>query len=166
MGKKAKTKGGAAAPARKDIAQNRKALHEYEILDRYEAGIALTGTEVKGLRESGAMIREAYAQVIDGEVFLVGAHISDYGPAGGRGHDPQRTRRLLLHRREIDKIAGKLAEKGVTLIPLRMYFNDDGRAKIELGVGRGRTQYDKRVAIKDREMKRELSRANARRGRG
>ena len=166
MGKSGKSKGGAKAPARKDIAQNRKALHEYEILDRYEAGIALTGTEVKGLRESGAMIREAYAQVIDGEVFLVGAHISDYGPAGGRGHDPQRTRRLLLHRREIDKIAGKLAEKGVTLIPLRRYFHDDGRAKIELGVGRGRTQYDKRVAIKDREMKRELSRANARRGRG
>ena len=166
MGKSGKSKGGAKAPARKDSAQNRKALHEYEILDRYEAGIALTGTEVKGLRESGAMIREAYAQVIDGEVFLVGAHISDYGPAGGRGHDPQRTRRLLLHRREIDKIAGKLAEKGVTLIPLRMYFNDDGRAKIELGVGRGRTQYDKRVAIKDKEMKRELSRANARRGRG
>ena len=166
MGKSGKSKGGAKAPARKDIAQNRKALHEYEILDRYEAGIALTGTEVKGLRESGAMIREAYAQVIDGEVFLVGAHLSDYGPAGGRGHDPQRTRRLLLHRREIDKIAGKLAEKGVTLIPLRMYFNDDGRAKIELGVGRGRTQYDKRVAIKDKEMKRELSRANARRGRG
>ena len=160
MGKKGKTKGGAKAPARKDIAQNRKALHEYEILDRYEAGIALTGTEVKGLRESGAMIREAYAQVIDGEVFLVGAHISDYGPAGGRGHDPQRTRRLLLHRREIDKIAGRVAEAGVTLIPLRMYFNDDGRAKVELGIGRGRTQYDKRVAIKDREMKRELSRAN------
>jgi len=166
MGKKGKTKGGAKAPARKDIAQNRKALHEYEILDRYEAGIALTGTEVKGLRESGAMIREAYAQIINGEVFLVGAHISDYGPAGGRGHDPQRTRRLLLHRREIDKIAGRLSEAGVTLIPLRMYFNEDGRAKIELGLGRGRTQYDKRVAIKDREMKRELSRANARRGRG
>jgi SsrA-binding protein len=166
MGKKAKTTKGAKVPPRKDIAQNRKALHEYEILDRYEAGIALTGTEVKGLRESGAMIREAYAQVIDGEVFLVGAHISDYGPAGGRGHDPQRTRRLLLHRREIDKIAGKVAEKGVALIPLRMYFNDDGRAKIELGIGRGRTQYDKRVAIKDREMGRELSRANARRGRG
>lgn len=166
MGKKANSKGAAKVPPRKDIAQNRKALHEYEISDRYEAGIALTGTEVKGLRESGAMIREAYAQVIDDEVFLVGAHISDYGPAGGRGHDPQRTRRLLLHRREIDKIAGKVAEKGVTLIPLRMYFNDDGRAKIELGIGRGRTQYDKRVAIKDREMNRELSRANARRGRG
>mgnify|MGYP002637764875 FL=1 len=166
MGKKANTTKGAKVPPRKDIAQNRKALHEYEISDRYEAGIALTGTEVKGLRESGAMIREAYAQVIDGEVFLVGAHISDYGPAGGRGHDPQRTRRLLLHRREIDKIAGKVAEKGVALIPLRMYFNDDGRAKIELGIGRGRTQYDKRVAIKDREMNRELSRANARRGRG
>jgi SsrA-binding protein len=166
MGKKGKTKGGTKEPPRRDIAQNRKALHEYEILDRYEAGIALTGTEVKGLRESGAMIREAYAQVIDNEVFLIGAHISDYGPAGGRGHDPGRTRRLLLHRREIDKIAGKLAEKGVALIPLRMYFNVDGRAKLELGIGRGRTQYDKRVAIKDREMKRELSRANARRGRG
>ena len=166
MGKKANKKGTTKVPPRKDIAQNRKALHEYEILDRYEAGVALTGTEVKGLRESGAMIRDAYAQVINGEIFLIGAHISDYGPAGGRGHDPQRTRRLLLHRREIDKIDGKLSEKGVALIPLRMYFNDDGRAKLELGLGRGRTQYDKRVAIKDREMTRELSRANARRGRG
>ena len=139
MGKKATTKGGSTPPTRRDIAQNRKALHEYEILDRYEAGISLAGSEVKGLRESGAMIREAYAQVINDEVFLVGAHISDYGPAGGRGHDPQRTR--------------------------RMYFNDEGRAKIELGLARGRTQYDKRVAIKDKEMSRELSRANARRGR-
>ncbi len=94
MGKKATTKGGSTPPTRRDIAQNRKALHEYEILDRYEAGISLAGSEVKGLRESGAMIREAYAQVINDEVFLVGAHISDYGPAGGRGHDPQRTRRL------------------------------------------------------------------------
>ncbi len=166
MGKKTKAKAGATSPVRRDIANNRKALHEYEILERYEAGIALTGTEVKGLRESGAMIREAYAQVINDEVFLVGAHISDYGPAGGRGHDPQRTRRLLLHRREIAKIAGRVAEKGVTLIPLRMYFNDQGRAKIELGVGRGRTQYDKRVAIRDREMDRDLARVNARRGRG
>jgi SsrA-binding protein len=165
MGKKANKKGTTKVPPRKDIAQNRKALHEYEILDRYEAGIALMGTEVKGLRESGAMIRDAYAQVINGEIFLIGAHISDYGPAGGRGHDPQRTRRLLLHRREIDKIDGKLAERGVSLIPLRMYFNDEGRAKLELGLGRGRTQYDKRVAIKDKEMTRELSRANARRGR-
>ena len=165
MGKKATTKGGSTPPTRRDIAQNRKALHEYEILDRYEAGISLAGSEVTGLRESGAMIREAYAQVINDEVFLVGAHISDYGPAGGRGHDPQRTRRLLLHRREIDKISGRLAERGVTLIPLRMYFNDEGRAKIELGLARGRTQYDKRVAIKDKEMSRELSRANARRGR-
>ncbi len=153
-------------PGRRVVADNRSARFHYAIEDTFEAGIALTGTEVKGLRESGAMIREAYAQVINGEVFLVGAHISDYGPAGGRGHDPQRTRRLLLHRREIDKIAGKLVEKGMALIPLRMYFNDDGRAKVELGIGRGRTQYDKRVAIKDREMKRELSRANARRGRG
>jgi len=165
MGKKANKKSTTKVPPRKDIAQNRKALHEYEILDRYEAGIALMGTEVKGLRESGAMIRDAYAQVINGEIFLIGAHISDYGPAGGRGHDPQRTRRLLLHRREIDKIDGKLSERGVALIPLRMYFNDEGRAKLELGLGRGRTQYDKRVAIKDKEMSRELSRANARRGR-
>ncbi|MSO44177.1 MAG: SsrA-binding protein SmpB [Thermoleophilia bacterium] len=165
MGKTAKTK-AATAPPRKDIAQNRKALHEYEILGRYEAGIALTGTEVKGLRESGAMIREAYAHVINHEVFLIGAHISDYGPAGGRGHDPQRTRRLLLHRREIEKIAGQVAEKGISLIPLRMYWNDEGRAKIELGIGRGRTQYDKRMSIKDKEVARELSRANARRGRG
>ena len=106
MGKSGKSKGGAKAPARKDIAQNRKALHEYEILDRYEAGIALTGTEVKGLRESGAMIREAYAQIINGEVVLVGAHISDYGPAGGRGHDPQRTRRLGVFRLRIQRQRG------------------------------------------------------------
>lgn len=163
MGKAKKT---AKTPTRRDIAQNRRALHEYEILDRYEAGIVLQGSEVKGLREQGAVIRDAYAQVINGEIWVVGAHISDYGPAGGRGHDPGRTRRLLLHRREIDKIANRLSERGLSLIPLRMYFNDDGRAKMELGLGRGRTQYDKRTAIRDREMSRELSRANARRGRG
>ena len=158
MGKKGKSKGGATAPARKDIAQNRKALHEYEILDRYEAGIALTGTEVKGLRESGAMIREAYAQVIDGEVFLVGAHISDYGPAGGRGHDPQRTRRLLLHRREIDKLRARVEQKGYTLVPLRIYLKG-GRAKVELALGRGKDVGDKRQTVKDREARRDVERA-------
>ena len=112
MGKKGNSKGGAKPQPRKDIAQNRKALHEYEILDRYEAGIALTGTEVKGLRESGAMIREAYAQIINGEVFLVGAHISDYGPAGGRGHGRIRAlRRAVVLRLPHEIVRGTFADR-------------------------------------------------------
>ncbi len=143
--------------AQRDIARNRRALHEYEMVERYEAGMVLMGSEVKGLRERGATIRDAYAQVRDGEVYLVGLHIPEYFNARF-GHEPTRTRKLLLHRREIEKIQIAINEKGLSLIPIRMYFND-GRAKVELGLGRGKRQYDKRRSIAEREAKRDADRA-------
>jgi SsrA-binding protein len=143
----------------RDVAQNRRALHEYEILERVEAGLVLTGSEVKSLRERGASIREAYAEIRDGEAWLVGAHIPEYHNAGMIGHEPLRRRKLLLHRQEIAKIAGRLAERGLALIPLRLYFNEEGRAKIELGLGRGRRLHDKRRAIAEREIAREMERS-------
>jgi SsrA-binding protein len=143
----------------RDVAQNRRALHEFEILDRFEAGLVLTGSEVKSLRERGATIRDAYAEVRDGEVWLVNAHIPEYHNASMLGHEPLRTRKLLLHRQEIARIHGRLAEKGLTLVPLRLYFTPEGRAKIEIGLGRGRRLYDKRRAIAEREIKRDMDRA-------
>jgi SsrA-binding protein len=157
MGKAKKQKGERDERFR-DIAQNRRALHEYEILERYEAGIALQGTEVKGLRERGATIRDAYVQIRNGEAWLVGAHISDYVNSGQTGHDVMRTRKLLLHRREIEKLARAVAEKGLAIVPLRMYFTQ-GRAKLEIGVGRGKSTYDKRRAIAERDAKRDAERA-------
>lgn len=141
----------------RDVAQNRKAFHEYEIIERVEAGLVLLGSEVKGLRERGASIRDAYAQLRDGEVFLVGLHIPEYFNARF-GHEPTRTRKLLLNRREIDKIAGQLNEKGLSLIPLRIYFKGS-HAKVELGLGRGKKVYDKRRAIAERDARRDVDRA-------
>jgi SsrA-binding protein len=143
----------------RDIAQNRRALHEFEILERFEAGLVLTGSEVKSLRERGATIRDAYAEVRDGEAWLVNAHIPEYHNASMLGHEPLRTRKLLLHRQEIARIHGRLAEKGLTLVPLRLYFTPEGRAKIEIGLGRGRRLYDKRRAIAEREIRRDMDRA-------
>lgn len=142
----------------RDVAQNRRALHEFEIEDKFEAGIVLTGSEVKSLRERGATIRDAYAEVRDGELWLVNAHIPEYHNASMMGHEPLRTRKLLMHKREIARIHSRLAEKGLTLIPLRLYFLDGGRAKLQLGLGRGRRLYDKRRAIAEREMTRDLAR--------
>jgi SsrA-binding protein len=142
----------------RDIAQNRRALFEYAITDRFEAGIVLQGSEVKGLRESGATISDAYVQIRNGEAWLVGAHFSDYENAGYAGHDPRRTRKLLLHRREIERIAQALSEKGLSLVPLRLYFKE-GRAKLELGLGRGKTLYDKRRTIAERDARRDSDRA-------
>jgi SsrA-binding protein len=142
----------------RDIARNRRALHEYEITERVEAGLVLQGSEVKGLRERGATITDAYVQIRGGEAWLVGAHFADYENAGYAGHDPRRTRKLLLHRREIERLAAALAEKGLSLIPLRLYFKE-GRAKLELGLGRGKTLYDKRRSIAARDAKREADRA-------
>jgi SsrA-binding protein len=142
----------------RDIAQNRRARHEFEILERYEAGLVLAGTEVKGLRERGATIRDAYVQIRDGEAWLVGAHIADYVNSGQAGHDVMRTRKLLLHRREIEKLARAVGEKGLTIVPLRLYFSH-GRAKLEIGVARGKSEYDKRRAIREREAGREAERA-------
>jgi SsrA-binding protein len=142
----------------RDIAQNRRALHEYEILDRVEAGLVLQGSEVKGLRERGGTISDAYVQIREGEAWLIGAHFADYENASYAGHDPRRTRKLLLHRREIERLASALNEKGLALIPLRMYFKE-GRAKIELGLGRGKTLYDKRRTLAERDARREADRA-------
>ncbi|HSJ74211.1 MAG TPA: SsrA-binding protein SmpB [Miltoncostaeaceae bacterium] len=157
MGAK-KKRGGGVDERFRDVARNRRALHEYEILDRLEAGIVLQGTEVKGLRERGATITDAYVQIRDGEAWLINAHISEYGAAGGGGHDPRRTRKLLLHKREIERLAADLGEKGLALVPLRLYFSE-GRAKLELGLGRGKTLYDKRRAIAERDARREADRA-------
>ncbi len=142
----------------RDVAQNRKAFHEFEILDQFEAGIVLMGSEVKGLRGRGATISDAYVQIRQGEAWLVGAHISEFEQAGAMGHDPRRTRKLLLHRREIERLAAALAEKGLSLVPLRIYFKD-GRAKTELGLGRGKALHDKRRTIAERDARREADRA-------
>ncbi len=149
---------------RKVVATNRRARHDFDIVDRYEAGIVLVGSEVKSLRAGHCNLKDAYAEVRGGELWLENAHIAPYGFARDGGHEPERRRKLLMHRREIDRIAGTLAEKGLTLIPLSLYFSD-GRAKVELGLGRGRARYDKRRAIREREQNREMARAEARRRR-
>jgi SsrA-binding protein len=149
---------------RKVIATNRKARHEYEVLDRFEAGIALLGPEVKSLRAGKASLTDAYAAIRGREVFLVGVHIGPYPQAGRANAEPRRERKLLLHRAEIERLRGRVAERGFTLIPLQLYFKD-GRAKVELGVARGRRRYDKREAIRRRETDRELRRAARGRGR-
>lgn len=142
----------------RDIARNRRATFEYEILDRHEAGIVLTGTEIKGIRERGASIADAYVIIKDGEAWLIGATIQEYANAGYSRHDPQRIRKLLLHRREIDRLHHQLAEKGLTLVPIRMYFKE-GRAKLEIGLGRGKTLHDKRRTVVERDTRREVARA-------
>lgn len=141
------------------IVQNRTARRNYEILDSFEAGIALVGTEVKSLRESGSMtLKDSYADIKDGEVFLVGAHINPYAKGNIYNHAAERPRKLLLHKREIDRLAQRIAEKGLTLIPLKVYFTR-GIVKVELGLGRGKNVRDKRETIKARESKREMDRA-------
>ena len=148
----------------KDVAVNRRALHDYEILERYEAGIALTGSEIKSVRGSKVSLQEAYARPDRGEVWLHGAHIAEYGPAAHFGHEPRRPRRLLLHKKQIYEIEEAAGQKGLTLIPLRLYLKD-GKAKVEIAVARGRRQYDKREAIAKREADREIERALRRRNR-
>jgi SsrA-binding protein len=150
----------------RDITVNRRAFHEYHIDDRVEAGLMLVGSEVKSLREGHVNLKDAYARFTGEELFLIGMHISAYGPSSQFGHEPERSRKLLLHRREIDKLRGKLKERGLTLIPLRLYWVK-GRAKAELGLGRGKKLHDKREAIRERTEKREVDRAMAagRRGR-
>jgi SsrA-binding protein len=140
------------------IADNRKARHDYELLDRFEAGLVLTGTEVKSLREGRASLAQAYADVRDGEVWLVGAEISTYDQGNIANHVPTRDRKLLLHRGEISSLYGKVREKGLTLVPTRMYWKD-GRAKIELALGRGKRTIDKRRDIAKRDAERQMQRA-------
>ena len=143
---------------RKVVATNRKARHDYEILDTFECGIVLRGSEVKSLRDAQVQLKDAYADIRDGEVWLERAHIAPYGFASGGGHDPERPRKLLLHRREIDRLIGKVNEIGLTLIPLQIYFKE-GRAKVEIALAKGRRTYDKRQKIRERMLKREMDRA-------
>jgi SsrA-binding protein len=144
------------------IAENRRARHDYEILERIEAGVALTGTEVKSARGGHVQLGQAYGDIRDGEAWLIGASIADYPQAGNFGHAPDRDRKLLLHRREIDSLYGKVREKGLTLVPTRMYFKD-GRVKVELALARGRERIDKRRVLADRDAKRQIERALKRR---
>ena len=139
------------------VTDNRRARHEYHLLERDEAGLALTGSEVKSLRQGQASLRRAYAEARDGELWLVGAHIPAYEQASIEPHEPDRDRKLLLHRRQIDQLSAKAAERGLTLVPTRLYFKD-GRAKVELALGRGKEQRDKRRDIAERETRRRLER--------
>ena len=150
---------------RKIVSNNKKAFHDYTIEDRLEAGMALTGPEVKSLRAGKANLKDGYAQIKNGELFLYNVHISNYSYATYVKQDPLRTRKLLLHRREIRKLIGKLHEKGIALIPLAIYFVDNGKAKVELGLARGKKLYDKRAALKEKEQGREIERATRNRGR-
>jgi SsrA-binding protein len=141
----------------KVIARNKKARHEYFIEDTYEAGVVLTGTEVKSLREGRASLVDGFAQVRDGELWMYNVHIPEYNQGTWNNHAPRRMRKLLLHRSEIQKLIGKTKESGLTLIPLELYFKD-GKAKIELGLARGKKDYDKRQTLLERTMKREAER--------
>jgi len=149
----------------RNIATNRRARFEYEVLETFEAGISLLGPEVKSLRDGKASLGDAFAAIRGGEVFLHKLHISPYDPATRENADPLRTRKLLLHRQQIRKFSGRVEERGLTLVPLRLYFNDDGRVKVELALVRGKRSYDKRETIKRREADREAQRAMRGRGR-
>ena len=150
--------------ADKVVATNRRARHDYEIEGTVEAGLVLTGSEIKSVRAGRVSLQQAYATIEAGEAWLVGAHIAEYENAGYAGHDPVRRRKLLLHRRQIDRLAQEARLKGYTLVPLRMYLKD-GWAKVELGVAKGRRKVDKRHAIRDKEMARDIARQMARRNR-
>jgi SsrA-binding protein len=147
----------AKAKGEKLIADNRRARHDYHLLDRFEAGVVLTGTEVKVLRDGKATLQQAYAEVRDGEAWLVGLHVPEYTQGNSSNHEPDRARKLLLHRREIDRLYGQVREKGFTLVPTKLYFKD-GRVKVELALARGKELHDKRRDIASREAKRQMER--------
>ena len=159
MAKKGKRK---AAPG--DIATNRQASHRYNLLEKWEAGMQLQGSEVKSLRDGKVQLKDAYANVRDGEVWLHNMHIAPYPAAARENHEPERPRKLLMHRREIERLIGKTAERGLTLVPTRIYFSGP-RAKVELALARGKEQRDKRRDLKARDQRREIDRALAERGR-
>ena len=152
MAKKRKRKSAAG-----DVATNRQAAFRFNLLERFEAGIVLQGSEVKSLRNGSVQLKDAYAEVRDGELWLRNMHIAPYAPARDN-HDPERPRKLLLHRREIERLLEASAEKGLTIVPTRIYFNGP-RAKVELALAKGKDMYDKRRSIKDRDVKREIDRA-------
>jgi SsrA-binding protein len=148
----------ARAVGQKLIADNRRARHDYHLSDRLEVGIELTGTEVKSLRDGRVVLQGAFGDIRDGQAYLVGAHIGEYAQVNVANHDPDRDRRLLLHRREIDRLVGVTRERGVTLIPTKLYFKD-GRVKVELAVARGKETRDKRRDLAERDAKRQMERA-------
>jgi SsrA-binding protein len=144
--------------AEKLIAENRRARHDYQLLERFEAGLVLTGTEVKSLRDGRATLAQSWADIRDGEAWLHGAEIATYDQGNRANHEPTRPRKLLLHRREIDRLYGRVREKGLTLVPTKLYFKD-GRVKVELALARGKDVRDKRRAVADREARRDMERA-------
>jgi SsrA-binding protein len=153
VAKKGKRK---AAPG--DVATNRQASYRYNLLDRFECGIQLQGSEVKSMRDGGVQLKDAYAEVRDGEVWLRNMHVAPYKPAAQENHEAERPRKLLLHRREIDRLMGETSEKGLTIVPTRVYFSG-GRAKVEIAVARGKDVFDKRRSLKERDVRREIDRA-------
>jgi SsrA-binding protein len=153
-----KQKGGKRKVGAGDVASNRYASYRYELLERLECGIELMGTEVKALRTSGAQLKEGYVAIRAGELWLHGVHIPPYAPASRENHDPERDRKLLAHRGEIERLEGRVAERGLTLVPTRIYFKDS-RAKVEIALARGKDLYDKRNTIREREVKRDMERA-------
>ena len=160
MAKKGKRKVDAG-----DVASNRRARHKFEILESFEAGLELRGSEVKSLRDGKAQIAEAYATVQDNEVWLRNAYIPPYEPAAIENHEPERPRKLLLHKRQIERLIGQTQQKGLTLVPLRIYFKGP-RAKLELGLARGKEQRDRRRELRDRDQRREIDRALSERSKG
>jgi SsrA-binding protein len=152
-------KGGKRRASAGDVATNRQASYRYDLIERYECGLVLTGTEVKSLREGKAQLKDSYAVIRDGEVWLIGLYIPPYGPASRENHEPERQRKLLLHRSEIDRLIGRTHERGLTLVPTRIYFSGArSRAKVELALARGKDLYDKRESIRKREMARDVQR--------
>ena len=141
-----------------DVASNRMASHKYEFLDKLECGMVLRGTEVKSLRENGAQLKDGFAMIRDGEIWLQNVHIPPYGPAARDNHEPERPRKLLAHRREIERLMGRTVERGLTLVPTRLYFSD-GKAKVEIALAKGKDRFDKRESLKKKDMQRDMQRA-------
>ena len=150
----------------KTLAENRKARHDYHIEEKYEAGLSLLGSEVKSIREGRANLRDSYARMSNGELFVENMHISPYSHGGAFNHEPLRPRKVLMHRDELRRLEGKVNEKGYTLIPLRLYLNERGRIKVELGLARGKAKADRRRDIMEREARRDLERSLKEAGRG
>lgn len=165
MARKDQPKPNADGDVIRDICRNRRAFHEYDVMERLECGVVLTGTEVKSLREAHASLEDAHAKIEGGELWLIGSDIPEYAMGNQMNHKPKRARKLLVHRREIAKFAGRASERGFTLVPLRMYFKND-RAKVELAVCKGKQTHDKRQDLKKKDADREIRRALTQRRRG
>ena len=160
----AKQKGAKRKAAAGDVASNRQASYRYNLLERWECGIELQGSEVKAIRAGGVQLKDGYASLQEGEVWLHNVHIAPYQPAAREGHEPERPRKLLLHRREIERLVGRIQERGLTLVPTRLYFKGP-RVKVEIALARGKDRYDKRRDLKAKDQRREIQRALAEHGR-